>query len=79
MNKPKIPDRSNEPALQESLDHGAKSTTAANSDDVANRESTGARDDEGNLVPPKKKQGRVGSVAGGTEEKAGVPESSAGS
>ena len=34
MAEPKIPDRSVEPALQKSLDHGPKATTAANSDDA---------------------------------------------
>ena len=77
MNKPKIPDRSDEPAVQESLDHGPKSTTAANSDDVAKRASTETRDDEGNVVPPKKKE--TGRASTEVDEKAGVPESSAGS
>jgi hypothetical protein len=35
MAEPRIPDRSEEPALQESLDHGPKSTTATNSDEQA--------------------------------------------
>lgn len=51
MAKPKIPDRSEEPALQESLDHGPQSTTAANSDDAEHDPAAEARDDEGNAVP----------------------------
>jgi hypothetical protein len=35
MAEPRIPDRSEEPALQESLDHGPKATTATNSDEEA--------------------------------------------
>jgi hypothetical protein len=35
MAEPRIPDRSNEPALQESLDKGPKATTATNSDKEA--------------------------------------------
>jgi hypothetical protein len=48
MAEPKIPDRSNEPALQASLDHGPKSTTASNSNDVPPDAPADARDDEGN-------------------------------
>ncbi len=48
MAERKIPDRSDEPALQESLDHGPKSHTAANSDDVEPGAAPDARDDEGN-------------------------------
>ena len=33
MPEPRIPDRSAEPALQASLDHGPKATTATNSDE----------------------------------------------
>jgi hypothetical protein len=33
MAERRIPDRSAEPALQESLDHGPKATTATNSDE----------------------------------------------
>jgi hypothetical protein len=35
MPEPRIPDRSAEPALQRSLDHGPKATTATNSDEEA--------------------------------------------
>jgi hypothetical protein len=35
MAEPRIPDRSEEPALQASLDHGSKATTATNSDEEA--------------------------------------------
>ena len=35
MAEPRIPDRSAEPALQASLVHGPKATTAANSDEEA--------------------------------------------
>ena len=35
MAEPRIPDRSAEPALQTSLDHGPKATTATNSDEEA--------------------------------------------
>ena len=35
MAEPRIPDRSKEPALQASLDHGPKATTATNSDEEA--------------------------------------------
>ena len=45
----KIPDRSDEPALQESLDP-EKSTTAANSNDVELDPPEQTRDDEGNSV-----------------------------
>ena len=49
MAKPKIPDRSAEPAVQESLDPD-KSSTASNSDDVEPGAEAEARDDEGNAV-----------------------------
>jgi hypothetical protein len=49
MAAPKIPDRSAEPAVQESLDR-EKSTTAANSSDVEPDEAGEARDDEGNVI-----------------------------
>ena len=52
MAKPKIPDRSDEPALQDSLDHGPQSMTAANSDDVEPNPPPEARDDEGNSIEP---------------------------
>ena len=63
MAKPKIPDRSDEPAVQESLDH-EKSTTAANSEDAEPDASAEARDDEGNVIqvlpkgkePPKRRR-----------------------
>jgi hypothetical protein len=51
----RIPDRSDEPAVQESLDP-QRSTLAANSDDIpaeANAEANDeARDDEGNVIEP---------------------------
>ena len=49
MTAPKIPDRSAEPAVQESLDR-EKSTTAANSSDVEPDDAGEARDDEGNII-----------------------------
>jgi hypothetical protein len=51
MAEPKIPDRSEEPALQESLDHGLKAIIAANSDDAEHDPAAEARDDEGNAIP----------------------------
>lgn len=54
MAKPQIPDRSAEPAVQESLDH-EKSTTASNSNDVAPDASPETRDDEGNSVEAEEK------------------------
>ena len=57
MAKPKIPDRSDEPAVQESLDR-EKSTTAANSSDVEPDEPE-ARDDEGNAVEVPRKVDKV--------------------
>ncbi|HUQ10139.1 MAG TPA: hypothetical protein VM146_07460 [Steroidobacteraceae bacterium] len=50
MAEPQIPDRSAEPAVQESLDRGPRSTTAANTNDVARDAPPDTRDDEGNLV-----------------------------
>ena len=49
MAEPKIPDRSDEPAVQESLDR-EKSTTAANSNDVEPDAVPEERDDEGNAI-----------------------------
>jgi hypothetical protein len=49
MSEPKIPDRSGEPAVQESPDD-EKSTTAANPNDVEPDAPPDTRDDEGNLV-----------------------------
>ena len=49
MAERKIPDRSDEPALQESLDP-EKSTNAANSNDVEPDPPEETRDDEGNSV-----------------------------
>lgn len=54
MAAPKIPDRSAEPALQESLDRD-KSTTAATSNDVEPAATPEARDDEGNAIEPQPK------------------------
>ena len=42
MSEPRIPDRSAEPALQASLDHGPKPTTASNSDEEPKAEPTKA-------------------------------------
>lgn len=49
MAGPRIPDRSAEPAVRESLDH-EKSTTAANSSDAEPDDAGEARDDEGNVI-----------------------------
>ncbi len=49
MTERQIPDRSAEPAVQESLDR-EKSTTAATSDDVEPDAPDEARDDEGNAI-----------------------------
>lgn len=49
MAEPKIPDRSAEPAVQESLDR-EKSTTAGNSSEVEPDDAGEARDDEGNVI-----------------------------
>ena len=47
MTEPRIPDRSEEPALQKSLDKGPKATTAMNSDEEADTApSEGSPDDE---------------------------------
>lgn len=54
MAKPKIPDRSAEPAVKESLDP-EKSTTAANSSDVESGAPEEARDDEGNVIDVQRK------------------------
>jgi hypothetical protein len=45
MTEQRIPDRSKEPALQESLDHGPKATTATNSDKEAKTAQPGAPND----------------------------------
>jgi hypothetical protein len=44
MAAPKIPDRSEEPALQESLDHSPQARVAANSDDAEHDPAAEARD-----------------------------------
>jgi hypothetical protein len=49
MTKPRIPDRSAEPAVRESLDR-EKSTTASNSSELEPDASGEARDDEGNVI-----------------------------
>lgn len=49
MTEPKIPDRSGEPAVQETLDR-EKSTTAGNSEDVDPGAPGETRDDEGNVI-----------------------------
>jgi hypothetical protein len=77
MAEPRIPDRSAEPELQASLDHGPKATTAATSDDVAQGAPADARDDEGNLVQPvKTKKPERPPGAHRVEEIIVVPESS---
>ncbi len=75
MAERQIPDRSAEPALQESLDHGPNSVTAANSDDVEPG-APDARDDEGNLVPSPAPETKRPPDAHEVEEMTGVPESS---
>jgi hypothetical protein len=76
MAERQIPDRSAEPALQESLDHGPNATTAATSDDVEPGAPPDARDDEGNLVPSPKAEPDRPPDAHEVEEMTGVPESS---
>ena len=76
MAERQIPDRSAEPALQASLDHGPDSTTAANSDDVEPGAPPDTRDDEGNLIPSKKAQPEQPLDAHEVEDMTGVPESS---
>lgn len=43
MTEPRVPDRSAEPALRESLDHGTQSRTAAQSEDVSRDAGKGPR------------------------------------
>jgi hypothetical protein len=77
MAEPRIPDRSAEPELQASLDHGPKATTASTSDDVARGAPADARDDEGNLVQPvKAKKPERPRDGHQVEEGTAVPESS---
>jgi len=76
MAERKIPDRSDEPALQESLDHGPKSHTAANSDDVEPGAAPDARDDEGNVVPSPETETERPPDGHKVEEMTGVPEDS---
>jgi hypothetical protein len=76
MEEPRIPDRSAEPALQASLDHGPKATKAANSDEVAQGAADEKRDDEGNLILPVETEGERPANAQKGEEMTGVPESS---
>ena len=76
MAERKIPDRSDEPALQESLDHGPNSSTAANSDDVEPGAATDARDDEGNLIQLPEPEPERPPDGHKVEEMTGVPESS---
>jgi hypothetical protein len=76
MAERKIPDRKDEPALQESLDHGPKSHTAANSDDVEPGAAPDARDDEGNLIQPPEAEPERSPDGHKVEEMTGVPESS---
>ena len=45
MAQSRIPDRSDEPALQQSLDRGPQSRTAAHSEDVARDAGKGPQDD----------------------------------
>jgi hypothetical protein len=49
MAAPKIPDRSEEPAVQEALDR-KRSATASNSSDEEPEDTGEARDDEGNVI-----------------------------
>jgi hypothetical protein len=58
MAERKIPDRSDEPAVKESLDH-EKSTTASNSNDVPADDQQEARDDEGNSIETQPKPGEA--------------------
>jgi hypothetical protein len=68
--KRQIPDRSQEPAVQESLD-AEKSATAANSSDAAAEVPPETRDDEGNAIKVEAKQKAT--------TKAARPDSDAGS
>ena len=70
-----IPDRSAEPALQESLDHGPKSKTAANSNDVEPDAPPETRDDEGNSTEQRKPDAAVTRKppAEKVKEQTGVP------
>jgi len=76
MAERQIPDRSAEPALQASLDHGPNSTTAATSDDVEPGAPPDTRDDEGNLIPSPETEPERPPDAHEVEEMTGVPESS---
>ena len=49
MAEPRIPDRSQEPALQASLDHGPKATTATNSDEESGAAAPEAQPDAEDL------------------------------
>jgi hypothetical protein len=63
MSEPSIPDRSAEPALQESLDHGVKSRTPVHTED-AERDARAAQEKQ---QPPDPAE---------VEELTGVPEES---
>jgi hypothetical protein len=76
MAERQIPDRSAEPALQASLDHGPNSATASTSDDVEPGAPPDTRDDEGNSVPSQKTEPERPPDAHEVEEMTGVPESS---
>ena len=56
MTEPRIPDRSAEPALQKSLDHGAQSRTAAHSEDVARDAGKGPQEDTADHADPESQQ-----------------------
>ena len=64
MAEPRIPDRSAEPALQASLDHGPRATTAMNSDE------------EPKTAPPKAPPDAEVPDAEEVEKMTGVPEES---
>ena len=90
MTEPKIPDRSGEPGVQESLDRSSKARTASNSNDAPpDAPPEEARDDEGNYVgvePKNDEASRTGGASRGeaegalddeeVEERTGVPPSS---
>jgi hypothetical protein len=87
MTEPHIPDRSAEPALRESLDHGAQSRTAAHSEDVSRDAGKGPRDSkssetdapappESTVRPGKSQDDSTKPDPEEVEEMTGVPKSS---
>ena len=90
MTPPNIPDRSAEPAVQESLDRSPKARTASNSNDIpADAPPEEARDDEGNFMGGEPKNDDASAPTRGSggdaedelddeevEERTGVPPSS---